>query len=58
MDVDTNKLRRMVKNFEFYSTPSDGCHSNPATVGDIHKVVDNTAKVLYEFIREIERSQG
>ncbi len=55
--VDTDKLIKAVKHFAFYSTPSNGDHSAPCTVGDIHKVINNISKVLYTFIDELEKEK-
>lgn len=54
--IDTAKLRKLIKNFKFYSTPSDGIQSNPCTIGDINKVINNVAKVLNGFVDELEES--
>ena len=53
--IDTAKLRKLIKNFKFYSPPG-GLQSNPCTVGDINKVIDNIAKVLNGFVDELEES--
>ncbi len=55
--VDTQKLRKAVENFKFYSPPSSGCSSNPATVGDVRNVIDKTAKLFEELIIEIENQE-
>lgn len=54
--IDTDRLRKSVRNFQFYSTPSNGTQSAPCTVGDIHKLIDNIAKVLNVFVDELEES--
>ena len=52
--IDTEKLRKLIKNFKFYSTPSDGMQSHPCTIKDINAVIDNVAKVLNAFVDELE----
>ena len=54
--IDTAKLRKLIKDFKFYSAPSDGVQSNPCTIRDIHNVIDNVAKVLNGFVDELEQS--
>lgn len=53
--LDTNKLRDMVYRFSFYSGPSSGVQSNPCTVGDLKKVVEDISDLLYAFIDELEQ---
>jgi hypothetical protein len=55
--VNTNNLRKAIRDFQFYSTPSKANHSEPCTVGDIHKVINNMAKLMNTFVNEIEKSQ-
>jgi hypothetical protein len=52
--VNTDKLQKAVQNFQFYSTPTSGNSSDPCTVGDIKKVVNNVARLFYTFIDELE----
>lgn len=54
--IDIAKLRKLIKDFKFYSAPSDGVQSNPSTIRDIHNVIDNVAKVLNGFVDELEQS--
>lgn len=55
--MDTARLRKLVRDFAFYSKPSNGDSSAPCTVGDINKVIANTAKVLNAIIVELEESE-
>lgn len=55
--ADTQKLRKLVSNFTFYSHPSDGVGSNPCTVNDINNVINNLGKVLNAFIDELEKPE-
>lgn len=52
--IDTAKLRKLIRDFKFYSAPSSAMQSNPCTVGDIQKVIDNIAKLLNGFVDELE----
>ena len=54
--INTAKLRKLIRNFKFYSAPNDGLQSNPCTIRDINKVIDNVAKVLNGFVDELEES--
>ena len=56
--IDTAKLRKAVKHFEFYSRPSNADRSIPCTVGDLRDVIDGIAKLMKTFIDEIEDSQS
>jgi len=53
--IDTDKLRKVVHHFKFYSKPTSGSSSDPCTVGDIKKVVDNVAALFDTFIDELEK---
>ena len=53
-DIDISKLRQLIKEYKFYSKPSNGDHSSPCTVRDINKVIDNTANLFTQFLNEIE----
>lgn len=55
--VDTEKLRKAISNFEFYSKPSSGTGSDPCTVEDINKVIKNVANMLYTFVDELEKEE-
>lgn len=54
--IDTAKLRKLIQNFKFHSTPSDAVLSHPCTVQDIRNVIDNVTKVLNAFVDELESS--
>lgn len=56
--MDTEKLRNLVRNFQFYSKPSNGDSSAPCTVGDINKMISNLAKTLNGFIDELEQAEN
>ena len=58
IQIDTAKLRKLVNEFKFHSMPNDGIQSNPCTVGDIQKVINNIAKVLNGFVDELEQSNN
>lgn len=51
---DTASLRAAVEQFKFNSRPSSSNGSEPATVKDIKTLIENTAKVLYQIIDEID----
>lgn len=53
--ADTEKLRQLIRNFEFHSSPTSANSGTPATVGDIKKLIHNTAAVLYSFVEELEK---
>lgn len=52
--IDTAKLRKLVKDFKFYSSPNAGVQSDSCTISDINKVINNVAKMLNGFIDELE----
>lgn len=55
--INTDLLRKAIHNFKFHSTPSNGDHSAPCSVRDIHKVVNNMAQLMNTFVDELESSQ-
>ena len=54
--IDTERLRKAVDDFEFYSRPSSTNSNDPVTVQDINKLVKKTATVLRQFIEELEQN--
>ena len=56
--IDTQRLRRLVRNFKFYARQSNTNESSNCTVKDLNNVVNNLANVLELFIEEIENSQN
>lgn len=54
--ADTQRLRKALKDFSFYSHPSSADDSAPATVGDINKLIKNINTLMNVFINEIEHS--
>ena len=57
-NIDTEKMRKIVSSFQFYSGPSDGNSSAVATVGDVNKVIQHVAKMMTAFINELENPAG
>ena len=55
--TDTQKLRQLIRNFEFYSRPTSSNSNEPAKVDDINKLIHNTAAVLYAFVEELEKEE-
>lgn len=55
--VDTERLRRMIKDFAFHSRPTSATGSTPCTVQDLNRVIDNLQKVLYAMVSEMEENE-
>lgn len=55
MYVDTEKLRNLVKKYKFETSLSSCDSSSPATVGDVKKTIEKTARLLDAFIEELEK---
>lgn len=55
--ADTQAMRQAIKHFKFYATPSSGSSSEPATVGDINKLIQQTAKLMEAFVDALEKDQ-
>ena len=53
--IDTEKLRKAIEHFKFCSRPSSANNSTPATVGDINRLVKNTADLMSVFLAELEK---
>ena len=56
--IDTDTLRKAVQSYKFYARPSSATCGSPATVDDINRVIDYTAKLVNTLIAEIERDQS
>lgn len=56
--IDTDALRKAVQSYKFYAQPSSATCGSPATVDDINRVIDYTAKLVNTLIAEIERDQS
>lgn len=52
--VDTEKLRKAIKQFRYIARPSDATSSNPCTVHDLNEAIDAVARVLEVFVQELE----
>lgn len=55
--ADTQAMRQAIKHFKFYASPSSGNSSEPATVGDINKLIQQTAKLMEAFVDALEKDQ-
>ena len=55
--VDTDALRRTIRSYKVYASPSSGSGNDPATVEDINKLIRQTAKLLDTFVDELEKAQ-
>ncbi|MDE7193545.1 MAG: hypothetical protein K2O14_06190 [Oscillospiraceae bacterium] len=56
--IDTAKLRELIHQFKFHTTPSNADPSHPCTVKDIRNVIDNVTKLLNAFVDELENSNN
>ncbi len=52
--ADTQKLRKMIRDFKFYSSPSNADGSGKCEIKDLNNMVDKLAKVLNAFVDEME----
>lgn len=55
--VATEKLRNLVKHYEFRTRPTNGHSSDPCTIGELNTVISNTARLFYDFIAELEKEE-
>jgi len=55
--VDTEYLKRIVADYKFHTRPSNGDHSAYATIRDINRVIDQTAKLFERFIAALEAGE-
>lgn len=55
--ADTQAMLQAIKHFKFHATPSSGNYSDPATVGDINKLIQQTAKLMEAFVDALEKDQ-
>ncbi len=53
--IDSNKLYSAISHFESSSRPTSASDSTLATVGDINKLLRNTATLFRTFIDELEQ---
>ena len=56
--IDTDALREAVQSYKFYAQPSNATCGSPATVDDVNRVIDYTAKLVSTLIREFEKDQS
>ena len=54
--VDTDKLRKAIRQFELSSTPHSFSQSKSATNADINKLRDSIKTVLTVFVDELEKT--
>ena len=55
--VDTEKLRNLVKHYEFRTRPTNGHSSDSCTIWELNTVISNTARLFYDFIAELEKEE-
>ena len=55
--ADTKAMRQAIKSYKFYAPPASGNYSAPATVGDINKLIQQTAKLMEAFVDALEKDQ-
>lgn len=55
--IDTERLTKAIRNFEFYAKPSNANGSAPCTIDDLKDVISEVAKVLKVFVDEIDKDQ-
>ncbi len=55
--IDTSTLQKAINHFKYVSNPSNGNSSEPCNIGDIRKVVNEMAKLMETFVKEIEKIQ-
>lgn len=48
--MDVERIQQTLEDFKFYSTPSNGDSSAPATVGDIRNLINQIEKLVNEII--------
>lgn len=54
--MDKEKIQKALKDFRFYSSPSIGTHSDPATIQDIRNLIKQTEKLILEIVKAIDLS--
>lgn len=52
--MDKAAVEKAIKHFEFYASPSSANHSDPATVGDIHKLIQEISKLARSISNAID----
>lgn len=52
--MDKAKIQKALKDFRFHSSPSNGTHSDPATIQDIHNLIKQTEKLILEIVKAID----
>lgn len=52
--MDEKRIQEAIKHFKFYARPSNANHSTPATVGDIHKLIEQTEKLINEVVKAMK----
>lgn len=52
--MDENRIQKAVEHFKFYAKPSNANRSAPATVGDIHKLIEQTEKLINEVVTSLK----
>ena len=53
--ADIQKLRKAIKNFEFWAKPSTGNGASPCTADDINRLIREISKVLQAFANELDK---
>lgn len=52
--MNERRIQEAINQFKFRAKPSNANHSTPATVGDIHKLIDETEKLIIEVVNAMK----
>lgn len=55
--VNTDRLQKAIRDFEFSARPSATNSSAACTAGDLNRIIDKISKVLKTFVDELEKNQ-
>lgn len=56
--MDVERIQQALEDFKFYSAPSNGDSSAPATVGDIRNLISQIEKLVNEIIESWNSAQS
>ena len=52
--MDVENLRRAINDFMYQSKPASSMGSDPATVNDVRRLINNLGELLNQFVDELE----
>lgn len=52
--MNKKHIQTALRDFKFHASPSNGNHSDPATIRDIHNLINQTEKLIKKIVESLD----